>query len=93
MKSLKKWNGMRIEYTKNAKDDIEHWKKSNKDIYKKIKLLIEDIQENPYKGLGLPKALKSDLNGVWSRRISQEHRLLYYKEKDKIIICQCRYHY
>jgi len=65
-------------YSPKAQRDIEFWKKSgNKSIMKKITVLIEDIIDHPYEGLGKPEALKYDLQGFWSRRIDREHRIIY----------------
>jgi len=65
-------------YSPKAQRDIEFWKKSgNKSIMKKITMLIEDIIDHPYEGLGKPEALKYDLQGFWSRRIDREHRIIY----------------
>ena len=54
---------------------------------------IKDIQRNPFDGIGKPEPLKFDFSGLWSRRINQEHRLVYEVRDDEIIIIQCRYHY
>ncbi len=69
---------MEVIYSPKAQRDIEFWKKSgNKSIMKKITVLIEDIIDHPYEGLGKPEALKYDLQGFWSRRIDREHRIIY----------------
>ncbi|WP_293114587.1 Txe/YoeB family addiction module toxin [Okeania sp. SIO1I7] len=58
-------------------DDFNQWAIEDKKIYIKIVNLIKDIQRDPFSGLGKPEALKYDLSGLWSRRITQEHRLVY----------------
>ncbi|PWB26679.1 Txe/YoeB family addiction module toxin [Flavobacterium sp. HTF] len=69
---------MQIIFTPKAKKDLDFWVKSgNKNILKKINALIEDIQLHPFSGIGKPEQLKYNLSGVWSRRIDQEHRLVY----------------
>lgn len=69
---------MEIKYSKKAKSDLEFWSKSsNKNIIKKISELIKAIQSNPYEGIGQPEELKYQLSGYWSRRINQEHRIIY----------------
>lgn len=69
---------MQIIFTPKAKKDLDFWVKSgNKNILKKINALIEDIQLNPFDGIGKPEALKYNLTGLWSRRIDREHRLIY----------------
>lgn len=69
---------MQIEFSQKAKADLEFWLKSgNKTILNKIYSLIEDIQLHPFEGIGKPEPLKYNLSGKWSRRINQEHRLIY----------------
>ena len=69
---------MEIIFSNKAKKDLEFWSKSgNKNILKKISELLRAIQENPFEGIGKPEPLKYNLSGVWSRRINQEHRLVY----------------
>ena len=80
---------MEIKYTPQALDDIKFWKKSgNKVIQKKITLLIEDILNHPYTGIGKPEPLKYELSGSWSRRISLEDRLVYSMLTDEILEIQ-----
>jgi len=73
--------------------DFNDWLKLDKKIHRKIIELIKDIDRNPFQGLGKPEALKHDLHGYWSRRINQEHRLVYKVTNDEIIILSCKYHY
>lgn len=69
---------MEVKFTKKAIEHLEFWKKSgNKPIQKKIQLLIEDILKTPFKGIGKPEALKYNLLGTWSRKINEEHRIVY----------------
>ena len=84
---------MRIKYTKNAAEDIAYWKTKDKKIYKRFCILIHDIEKNPFKGLGKPESLKYNLKGKWSRRLTQEHRVVYEVFEDFVIIHQCRFHY
>lgn len=89
---------MDIFFTKNAWEDFEYWIQTDVDIVTKIKDLVKSIQENPFKGLGKPEPLKHGLKGFWSRRITQEHRLVYRVsgkkgEDQKCTIIQCRFHY
>ena len=88
---------MRILWSTNAREDYLHWLKTDAKIHGWINDLIKDIQRDPFKGLGKPEPLKHALQGYWSRRISQEHRLVYRisgKGNDRILeIVQCRYHY
>jgi toxin YoeB len=67
-----------VVYSEKAQKDREFWKKSgNKAIMNKISALIEDIQLHPFEGIGKPEPLKHQLSGKWSRRINQEHRIIY----------------
>ncbi len=66
---------------------------NDKKILKRINILIKDIQREPFTGLGKPEQLKHQFNGFWSRRITDEHRLIYTFSNDELIIVQCRYHY
>lgn len=69
---------MEVIYSEKAQKDREFWKKSgNKAIMNKISALIADIQLHPFEGIGKPEALKHELSGKWSRRINQEHRIIY----------------
>ena len=85
---------MEIIYLPAAVDDLTFWKKSgNKSIQNKIKELIIAIQENPFEGIGKPEQLKHKLSGSWSRRINQEHRLIYNVKIEVIEIESMRGHY
>lgn len=76
-----------------AFEDFSNWATQNKKVYKKIIALIKDIQRSPVRGLGKPELLKHELRGFWSRRINQEHRLVYKVTDSAIIIAACKYHY
>ncbi len=84
---------MRIKFTQKAKKQYEYWIDNDRTILKKINELIKNIQKTPFEGLGKPEPLKFGLNDYWSRRINQEHRLVYKYEEEILIIIQCRYHY
>lgn len=76
-----------LDFTDKAKDDIAFFKMSgNKPILKKIKSLLEELTEHPFTGTGKPEILKHNLAGLWSRRINQEHRLVYEVVGDTIVI-------
>jgi toxin YoeB len=76
-----------------AWEDYCAWQKTDKTIVRRINELIADIQRHPFEGIGKPEALRFDLSGYWSRRINQEHRLVYKVTQREIIIVQCRLHY
>ena len=84
---------MILSWTEDAWEDYEYWQKTSKDKVKQISKLIKAIKRDPFEGIGKPEPLKHDLAGYWSRRIDQEHRLVYEVQNDAIIIVQCRYHY
>jgi toxin YoeB len=84
---------MDIMFLDDAWQDYLYWQKTDKKILKRINELIKDVQRSPFAGIGKPESLKFDLSGLWSRRITQEHRLIYQVKDDYIIIVQCRYHY
>ncbi|MDP3332501.1 MAG: Txe/YoeB family addiction module toxin [Methylococcaceae bacterium] len=84
---------MIISFEPSAFDDFNQWAIDDKKAYKRIVSLIKDISRSPYQGLGKPEALKYELQGYWSRRIDDEHRLVYKVENDRLIIISCRYHY
>lgn len=77
----------RIDFTKQAQNDIDfHRKSGNKAVLKKINTLLEELSEHPFTGTGKPETLKYDLAGLWSRRINQEHRLVYEVVGDTIVV-------
>ena len=85
---------MEIAYSKTAEEDIEYWKTSgNVAIQQRISLLLKDIKEHPFWGIGKPEALRYNLSGFWSRRITSEHRLIYKVEGELIVIISCKFHY
>ena len=84
---------MIVTWTPHAWEEYQYWARTNQSILDKINALIEDIQRNPFRGLGKPEPLKRNLSGWWSRRIDREHRLVYRVKGRKIEISHCRYHY
>ncbi len=76
-----------------ALEDFIVWANENKKIHARIAELLKDIQRNPFSGIGKPESLKHDLKGLWSRRINDEHRLVYEVKDKEIIIHSCRFHY
>ncbi|MGB3585706.1 MAG: Txe/YoeB family addiction module toxin [Tunicatimonas sp.] len=80
-------------FTENAWEDYLYWQKVDKRMIKKINNLIKNIKRTSFSGIGKPEPLKYDLSGYWSRRIDQEHRLVYQVADDELLIYACRYHY
>ena len=83
---------MEIVFLPDAEKDLAFWK-SNKAVLKKITKLIQSIQHTPFEGIGKPEPLKYQLSGSWSRRITQEHRIVYEVSEYKILIHSLRGHY
>ena len=84
---------MNIVFDQGAFEDFTCWATEDKKLYKRLVSLIKETTRNPYMGLGKPEALKHELQGYWSRRINDEHRLVYKVEVDRLIIISCKYHY
>ncbi len=86
-------NTKTIQWGFNAWEDYLYWQKESKKNLKRINTLIKDISRNPFDGLGKPEPLKGNLLGLWSRRIDEEHRLVYTVNDNSVIIIACRGHY
>ncbi len=84
---------MRVLWDEAAWENYTAWLDLDVKIVRKINALIKECRRTPFTGTGKPEALKGNLRGHWSRRINQEHRLVYRIEADTLIIVQCRYHY
>jgi toxin YoeB len=84
---------MRLAWNDRGWEEYLYWQTVDKKIVKKINKLVEDIKRNPFTGIGKPEQLKHELSSFLSRRITEEHRLVYKVEDDIIIIVSCRYHY
>lgn len=82
-----------IAFDKRSFDEFTNWATEDKKIYAKIISLINDIQRTPFSGLGKPEPLKHELKGWWSRRITDEHRLVYKITETEITIASCKFHY
>jgi toxin YoeB len=88
---------MRIIWSRKSWDEYDYWLRQDMSIALKINDLVRDVRRNPFHGIGKPEPLKSDWHGWWSRRITEEHRLIYRvigpKGDQQLEIAQCRYHY
>ena len=82
-----------VEFENDALEEFLDWEKTDKKIVEKIVKLIDECRNDPFKGTGKPEPLKHKLKGYWSRRITNEHRLVYQVTKSSIIIISCRFHY
>ena len=84
---------MKLVFSENAWEDYLYWQKSDKKLLRRINNLINEIQRSPFEGIGKPEPLKHALSGYWSRRINDEHRIVYKATDEAIYIAQLRYHY
>lgn len=85
---------MEVVFSPKADDDLNYWiKTENTLILKRISILTLAILENPFKGIGKPEPLKNKLSGKWSRRITDEHRIIYEIKEGKILVFSLRGHY
>ena len=87
---------MEIKFLPRAEEDLEYWKQTgNKRIMKRISALLADILEHPISGIGKPEPLKGEQHGLWSRRITDEHRLVYSISSGRVYVyvLSMRFHY
>lgn len=83
----------KVAFLARAFDEFNLWAVQDKKIYTKIVSLIKDVNRDPFAGLGKPEPLKHDLSGLWSRRITDEHRLVYRVTDEEIVVVSCKFHY
>lgn len=83
----------KLQWDTDAWEEYVDWQRENKSITKRINQLIKDMLRTPFEGLGKPEGLKGDLSGFWSRRINDEHRIVYAVEDNVIVIISCKNHY
>jgi toxin-antitoxin system, toxin component, Txe/YoeB family len=84
---------MELVWQTNAWEDYLYWQSHDKKALQRINELIKDCLRSPFKGIGKPEPLKGDLSGFWSRRITDEHRLVYTVLGNRLHVIQCRFHY
>ena len=84
---------MKYIFVEESWEDYLYWQKTDKKKLKRINELLKDISRNPFTGIGKPEPLKYKYSGYWSRRIDEEHRLIYQVKGDEILIAKCRFHY
>lgn len=84
---------MKLVFSAHAWEDYLHWQRTDRKVLGRINLLIREAMRNPFEGIGKPEPLKHALAGWWSRRINDEHRLVYRVAGDALEIAQLRYHY
>ena len=84
---------MKLIWSEKSWDEYLSWQSTDKKVLKKINNLLKEIKREPFEGIGKPEPLKYELAGCWSRRITDEHRLVYMVQDSAISIVSCRYHY
>jgi len=84
---------MKLTFSEHAWEDYLYWQKTDKKILIRVNQLIKEIQRTPFEGIGKPEPLKHNLSGYWSRRINDEHRIVYKLTENSLLIAQLRYHY
>ncbi|MEA1918587.1 MAG: Txe/YoeB family addiction module toxin [Campylobacterota bacterium] len=84
---------MNLTFTNDSWNEYQYWQITDKKLLKKINQLLKDIKRDPFSGVGKPEALKHEFSGCWSRRITDEHRLVYEVTDYSIVVISCRFHY
>jgi toxin YoeB len=84
---------MRLVFTLHGWEDHVHWQSTDGTTVKRINRLLQDITRHPFTGIGKPEQLRHVLQGCWSRRIDDEHRLVYLVDGEDIVVLQALYHY
>ncbi len=84
---------MRLVFTPNGSQDYTYWLSADRGTLKRINRLVDDVRRDPFEGIGKPEPLRHAFAGSWSRRISEEHRLVYLVDGEDVVILQARYHY
>ncbi|MBW8878153.1 MAG: Txe/YoeB family addiction module toxin [Acidobacteria bacterium] len=84
---------MKLIFSEQAWEDYLYWQKTDRKVLARINNLIQKIQREPFGGVGKPEPLKHAFTGYWSRRINDEHRIIYKIRDDSVLIAQLRYHY
>ena len=84
---------MRLIFSEHGWEDYLYWQQTDRKMLLRINALIKEIQRQPFQGIGKPEPLRHGLAGYWSRRINDEHRMVYKMAEDALLIAQLRYHY
>jgi toxin YoeB len=84
---------VRLVFTPHGWDDYQHWVQTDRATLKRINRLIDDALRDPFSGIGKPEQLRHVLAGAWSRRITEEHRLVYLVDDGDLVVLQARFHY
>jgi toxin YoeB len=84
---------VKLIFSEQAWEDYLYWQKTDRKLLERINALVKDVSRSPFEGIGKPEPLKNALSGYWSRRINEEHRLVYRIVDGSMLIAQLRYHY
>ena len=84
---------MKLIFSEHAWEDYLYWQRTDKKVLRRINALLKEVQRSPFTGVGKPEPLRHNLSSYWSRRVTDEHRLIYKREGDGLLIVQLRYHY
>jgi toxin YoeB len=84
---------MKLLFSEQAWEDYQHWMATDKKVAKRINQLIRDTARDPFRGIGKPEPLRHLLKGYWSRRINEEHRMVYRVKEGVLMLAQLRHHY
>lgn len=84
---------MKLCFTASAWEDYLWFQQHDRKLLKRVNQLLQDVLRSPFEGIGKPEPLKGSLSGYWSRRINDEHRLVYKAESEQVVVIACRYHY
>ena len=84
---------MKLIFAEQAWEDYLYWQKTDKKLLERVNTLIKEITRSPFEGIGKPEPLKNALSGYWSRRINDEHRIVYKIAEGSVLLAQLRYHY
>lgn len=88
---------MELRFSGDAWEDYQYWFSADRNVFRRLNLVIKDIRRSPFEGIGKPEPLKENLSGWWSRRITEEHRIVYrvvgLDTNQAVEIASCRYHY
>lgn len=84
---------MNVSFSSSALEAYQGWAQTDPKLFERINALIKDIARSPFTGIGKPEPLRHNLAGYWSRRITDEHRLVYKVKDDTVFIASCKFHY
>jgi toxin YoeB len=84
---------VKLVFSERAWADYLHWQKTDRKVMLRVNQLLQEIQRDPFRGIGKPEPLRHALQGYWSRRITDEHRMVYKIQDDSLLIAQLQYHY